>query len=128
MRPGRAYTPISEVAITRNASVSDHEGEASILIYFERLTPVGVKADAHIQTSCTPDLAAAEFSWDHPSFRGLVEVSVQVIEAQRPRLIPTLFQVAGPGCCHEVSENYAAMGTKTLLTASPESPLGADAT
>jgi len=69
------------------------------MIYFERLTPVRWPADAHIQTSCTPARAAAEFSWDNPGFRGLLEVTMQAVEQNRPVLHAVLMYVRGPGEC-----------------------------
>ncbi|MEW8979016.1 MAG: hypothetical protein AB2385_11455 [Symbiobacterium sp.] len=67
--------------------------------YFERLTPTRWPADAHIQTACDPLTAAAEFSWNHPDFAGLLEVSVQGVVAGRPVLSPVLVRVKGPGRC-----------------------------
>lgn len=69
------------------------------MIYFERLTPTRWPAGAHIQTPCDPLQAAAEFSWDHPFFQGLLEVSVQRLINGRPALAPVLVQVEGPGVC-----------------------------
>jgi len=67
--------------------------------YFERLTPTCWPADAHIQTRCEPLQAAAAFSWDHPGFRGVLEVSVQEVVNGRPVLTPVLVWVDGPGSC-----------------------------
>lgn len=70
------------------------------MIYFERLTPTLCPAKAHIQTPCEPLRAAGEFSWDHPRFRGVLEVSVQDVVNGRPMLHTHLVQIDGPGCCH----------------------------
>ncbi len=72
------------------------------MIYFERVTPTRWAARAHIQTPCDPLHAAAEFSWDHPHFQGLLEVTVQGVEAGRPTLTAYLVQVDHQGCCHMV--------------------------
>jgi len=70
-----------------------------VVAYFERLTPTRWPADAHIQTPCDPLVAAAEFSYSHPDFAGLLEVSVQGLVGGRPVLTPVLVQVDGPGRC-----------------------------
>ncbi|MFZ5825655.1 MAG: hypothetical protein ACOY94_15270 [Bacillota bacterium] len=69
------------------------------MIYFERVTPTRWPALAYIQTPCDPLRAAGEFSWDHPGFRGLLEVSVQGLVDGRPVLRPVLIQVSAPGVC-----------------------------
>lgn len=72
------------------------------MIYFERVTPTRWPARAHIQTPCEPLRAAGEFSWDHPGFSGLLEVSVQGVVEGRPILTAVLVYVDGPGSCREV--------------------------
>lgn len=69
------------------------------MIYFERVTPTRWPALAYIQTPCDPLRAAGEFSWDHPGFRGLLEVSVQGLVEGRPVLTAVLVQVNAPGLC-----------------------------
>ncbi|MFZ5817125.1 MAG: hypothetical protein ACOY93_17830 [Bacillota bacterium] len=84
------------------------------MIYFERLTPTRRLARAHIQTPCDPLRAAGEFSWDHPFFRGLLEVSVQSVINHRPCLTSYLVQVDGPGCCRLMVETTELPGEEAL--------------
>ncbi|HEY3366794.1 MAG TPA: hypothetical protein VGK74_17215 [Symbiobacteriaceae bacterium] len=75
-------------------------------LYFERVTAVAWEAAAHIQTSCRPERAASEFSWDHPGFRGLLEVIVQEVIVERPRLTIVLTRVDGPGRTAVISDPF----------------------
>jgi hypothetical protein len=76
------------------------------MIYFERVTGSG-QAAAHIQTPCDPLYAATEYSWDHPGFRGLLQVSVQAVVHGRPQLLPYLVWVGGPGLCRMATDGAA---------------------
>lgn len=80
------------------------------MIYFERLTPTSRPAHAYIQTPCDPIRAAGEFSWDHPGFSGLLEVSVQRVVEGRPVLTAVLVQVDAPGRCQLVVEPPGSAG------------------
>lgn len=70
-----------------------------VMIYFERVTQAHYPAQAHIQTPCDPLHAADEFSWDHPEFRGPLEVIMQQVAEGRPLLTSVLIQIDGPGHC-----------------------------
>jgi len=85
------------------------------MIYFERVTPTRWLARAHIQTPCDPLLAASEFSWDHPHFSGLLEVTVQGVVAGRPTLTPYLVQVNGSGRCYLAQDPTTLCGEEVAL-------------
>lgn len=84
-------------------------------MYVERGGRLAWSCDRSIQTSKVPEHMAGEFSWDHPSFSGALEVVARRVIEGRPILVAYLFNIVGPGQVSQVMANSVAPASKRMV-------------